>query len=217
MIKLVGFDLDGTIGDTIPMCIQALKKALGPYIKHELSDADIMQTFGLSEEGMIKQLVRNENWENALKDFYAVYSEMHEMCPQPFNGILDLLKELKSKVVFVALITGKGEKSCDITLKKYGMENCFDQIITGNPQRNTKCDAIKSLLFRYKLQPYEMVYVGDAISDISACVESNICCLSAAWATSDEVARELEEKNKNKVFYSIQSLKEFFIDCLCKS
>lgn len=31
MIKLVAFDLDGTIGDTIPMCLKALKKAVTPY------------------------------------------------------------------------------------------------------------------------------------------------------------------------------------------
>lgn len=34
MIKLVAFDLDGTIGDTIPMCLKALKKAVTPYVTH---------------------------------------------------------------------------------------------------------------------------------------------------------------------------------------
>lgn len=32
MIKLVAFDLDGTIGDTIPMCLKALKKAVTPML-----------------------------------------------------------------------------------------------------------------------------------------------------------------------------------------
>lgn len=35
MIKLVAFDLDGTIGDTIPMCLKALKKAVTPYVTHK--------------------------------------------------------------------------------------------------------------------------------------------------------------------------------------
>lgn len=34
MIKLVAFDLDGTIGDTIPMCLKALKKAVTPYVTY---------------------------------------------------------------------------------------------------------------------------------------------------------------------------------------
>ena len=31
MIKLITFDLDGTIADTIPMCIEAFKQAEVPY------------------------------------------------------------------------------------------------------------------------------------------------------------------------------------------
>ena len=46
MIKLVAFDLDGTIGDTLPMCIQAFKEATQPYAGRELSDEEVVQTFG---------------------------------------------------------------------------------------------------------------------------------------------------------------------------
>lgn len=69
MIRLIAFDLDGTIGNTIPMCIQACKKTVEPYIMRELSDTEVEQAFGLNEEGMIKQLVGSESWESALKDF----------------------------------------------------------------------------------------------------------------------------------------------------
>lgn len=30
MIKLIAFDLDGTIGDTVPMCIRAFEKRFLP-------------------------------------------------------------------------------------------------------------------------------------------------------------------------------------------
>ena len=56
MIKLVAFDLGGTIGDTIPMCLKALKKAVTPYvILMMLSENDILETFGLNEKGMNKK------------------------------------------------------------------------------------------------------------------------------------------------------------------
>mgnify|MGYP000054931313 FL=1 len=58
MIKLVAFDLDGTIGDTIPMCLQSLKKAVTPYVTlNDVSENDILETFGLNEKGMIKNLL----------------------------------------------------------------------------------------------------------------------------------------------------------------
>ena len=37
MLKLVAFDLDGTIGETIDMCIQAFRKAVSPYTGRSLS------------------------------------------------------------------------------------------------------------------------------------------------------------------------------------
>ena len=49
MIKLIAFDLDGTIGETVPMCIRAFEKAVSPYAGRTLSEREITQTFGLNE------------------------------------------------------------------------------------------------------------------------------------------------------------------------
>ena len=60
------FDLDGTIADTIPMCIKAFQNSVSPYADHELSREDILHTFGLNEIGMVKA-VAGQNWEKAKK------------------------------------------------------------------------------------------------------------------------------------------------------
>ena len=54
MIKLVAFDLAGTIGDTIPMCLKALKKAVTPYVTHNplpFPDMGPVQNPGKGERG----------------------------------------------------------------------------------------------------------------------------------------------------------------------
>ena len=76
MIKLVAFDLDGTIADTIPMCIEAFKQAVSPYASKILSENDIVKTFGLNEEGMIKEVV-SEDWEKALRIDNRVEEELN--------------------------------------------------------------------------------------------------------------------------------------------
>ena len=146
MIKLVAFDLDGTIGDTIPMCLKALKKAVTPYVTlNDVSENDILETFGLNEKGMIKKLV-GYNWEEALNDFYVIYEQMHIMCPRPFDGITELIEKLKKKSILIALVTGKGEKSCAITLRQFNMDTCFDKVKTGNPFKNNKAENFRELL-----------------------------------------------------------------------
>ena len=169
MIKLVAFDLDGTIGDTIPMCLKALKKAVTPYVTlNDVSENDILETFGLNEKGMIKKIVG-------------------------YN-------------ILIALVTGKGEKSCTITLRQFNMDTCFDKVKTGNPFKNNKAENFRELLADYKLQPDEMIYIGDTVSDIVSCREVGIRCLSASWVTSCLDAQKLEAHNAGNVFYSIASL-----------
>ncbi len=45
-IKAVIFDLDGTLADTLPLCIQAFRQSVEPLIKRSISDDDIIATFG---------------------------------------------------------------------------------------------------------------------------------------------------------------------------
>lgn len=213
MIKLVAFDLDGTIGDTLPLCIKAFRMAIEPHIKHDLSEEDITQTFGLNEEGMIKQVIANDNWKIALNDFYTIYEEIHTLCPHPFKGIVELIKELKDKSIPIVLITGKGKKSCDISLKQFGMNKLFDKVETGSPEKNRKSEAIKNILYSYNLSSNEMVYIGDAVSDILECNKAGIRCLSAAWAKSANL-EELIKYNKEYVFQNINSMKEYLFTTL---
>ena len=76
MFKIVAFDMDGTIADTIPMCIKAFRNSISPYIGHELSREEILHTFGLNETGMVKAVV-SQNWESAIEDFYCQYELLH--------------------------------------------------------------------------------------------------------------------------------------------
>ncbi|MDR0711990.1 MAG: HAD family hydrolase [Prevotellaceae bacterium] len=212
MIKLVAFDLDGTIGETISMCIQAFREAVTPYADRQLSREEIVQTFGLNEEGMIKKIA-GEHWEEALRDFYVRYKALHVACTSPFEGVKELLRELKARNVLVALVTGKGKYSCQITLEQFGMESCFDCIETGSPEKNRKAEAFLHLQSKYGLQPDELVYVGDAVSDVTSCRDAGIRCLSAAWAQSADLS-QLEKCNEGHVFLTVKAVAEYIMQIL---
>ncbi|KAA5508182.1 HAD hydrolase-like protein, partial [Bacteroides caccae] len=187
--------------------IKAFKQAVSPYAGHVLSEREIVQTFGLNEEGMIK-MVAGEKWQEALHDFYPIYERMHEECPKPYEDICELIKTLRAAGILVALITGKGEKSCMITLEKFGMQNLFCSIKTGSEDKPNKAEAITELLHFYQLNEEEFCYVGDTVSDVAACRTAGVTCLSAAWSAGADVTA-LKEANPSKVFSSVQDLLRF--------
>lgn len=89
------------------------------------------------------------------------------------------------------------------------MKTSFAKVITGNAERNIKAEALKGLLCDYHLAANEVVYVGDALSDITECRKANVMCLSAAWNIPQSENRALESYNPKNVFYSIFSLSEY--------
>lgn len=207
MMKIVAFDLDGTVADTIPMCIEAFCESVSPYTDHTLTEKEVIQTFGLNEIGMVKAVVKND-WANALCDFYKKYNILHDEVNAPFPGIYELISWLKEHEIFVALITGKGKRSCDISLKKLKLENIFDEILYGSERKPNKAENINYLIKKYSIPKSGFYYVGDTKHDVTVCKEVGVTCLSAAWQELS-YGDILEKENKGLVFYSVSELREY--------
>lgn len=182
-IKGVIFDFDGTLADTLPLCIKAFKQALLKFTGIEYSDQQIMDRFGPTEEGMIKQMVPDKA-EECLEHFLHLYKEFHVDYPDSFEGIKDVLDLLRQKQIKIALVTGKGPVSADISLKYLNLLNYFDIIETGSPDGAAKPYYISKVLSRWNLKPEETAYVGDTAYDVTAAKEAGIIPLSVLWAST---------------------------------
>ena len=200
-IKAVIFDLDGTLANTLPLCIQAARESVEPLINRSLSDEEIIATFGPSEEGTIMALAP-DHYDKGVTDYLHFYNALHEMCPAPFHGIKDLLILLKNKQVRLAMVTGKGRHTTDISLKKFGLQYFFEIIETGLPAGPRKAEAIQVVLdFFADISKDEVVYVGDAPTDITASRNAGIPVVAVAWAETAE-PEKLKALNPDELFYT---------------
>lgn len=207
MIKMIAFDMDGTVGDTLPLCVQVFGEAVSPYAGHKLSEVEIVRTFGPNEEGMIKAVIQN-GWEQALADYHKLYESMHASCMEPFDGIRELIQSLKDKGILVAMITGKGAESCQITLEKFRMKELFCDVETGRADYPCKAEAILKLLDKYHLRKEEFCYVGDEVTDVRACHAAGVRCLAAAWKPNASKER-LKAENSWYVFEQVEDLRYY--------
>jgi len=209
-IELSAFDLDGTLGNTIPTCIEALRRAASPYVGHTLSDGEITRDFGINETGIVKNMVP-EHWREALDNYHREYAVLQAKAGGPFEGIKELLDTLRARGTRVALVTGKGEISCKITLECLKLDGCFDDVLTGGEQENIKARSLGKLVEKYCLDPSQCVYVGDAVSDVEQARKAGMNCLSALWAgTTDK--EELRKVNPEFLFNTVGELREYLLD-----
>jgi HAD superfamily hydrolase (TIGR01509 family) len=208
--KTIIFDLDGTIADTLPLCIAAFKNSIEPLLGAELTEEAIVATFGPSEEGTIRKLIPQHE-EAGVKAYLEHYEQLHYTCPAPFPGVVDLLEMLTSKGVQIAMVTGKGIHSTRLSLKQFGLEKYFEVLETGSPNGPDKINGIRRVLARLNADPAETLYIGDAPSDIIYCKEVGIPIAAAAWATTAD-PEKLLALNPEWIFFSIEEFGDWIIE-----
>ena len=186
-MKLRGviFDLDGTLANTLPLGIAAFRQAIEPLAGWSPTDAEIIGTFGPSEEGTIRALIP-EHYDAGIAAYLHHYEMLHPSWPEPFPGIPTLLDGLKARGVRLALVTGKGPHSTVISLKWFGLETAFEEIEVGSPTGPRKAEAIRDILTKWGMEPSEVVYVGDAPSDVTASREAGVAVIGAGWAETTD-------------------------------
>jgi HAD superfamily hydrolase (TIGR01549 family) len=199
------FDLDGTLANTLPLCIRAFREAIEPAVGRAVSDAEIIATFGPSEEGTIRALAPH-NYDESLAAYLHHYERLHPACPALFGGMMDLLRDLRRHGVRLGLVTGKGERSTLLSLRQFGLEDMFELVETGSPPGPRKPEALRIILDAWALAPGEAVYIGDVPSDVTAARAVGMPVVSVAWAGTADMA-SLRAENPDFMAASVEGLR----------
>ncbi|HVO75666.1 MAG TPA: HAD family hydrolase [Ignavibacteriaceae bacterium] len=207
--KGIIFDIDGTLTSTNELIFASFNHIAKKYLNRTFSDKELISFFGPTEDVILKKWC-GDNYEKARKDYYDFYTENHHLADL-YPGIKDILKDLKSKKIFLSVFTGKGKNAATITLKKLEIYNFFDMIITGDDVKEHKPspEGIHIFLEKFKLKKEEVLMIGDAISDIKASRKAGIKIASVVW---DSYAKEeIKKLGSDYVFSTVEELKEHLL------
>lgn len=187
MLKGIIFDMDGTLGDTLQLCVEAYRGATEELTARRPSAEEVVSYFGLSDRGVLGGLLGMppDSPELPIETFVRIYCERHdELAPAPFAGAAELLHRLKAKGLKLALLSGKEHYTGEPTLEKFGMQGVFDLKLYGDPYYNCKADNLKRAMEAWQLSPQEIIYIGDAPSDIALSHSVGVAIINAAWCSN---------------------------------
>jgi pyrophosphatase PpaX len=200
------FDMDGTLTQTNQLIYDAFNLIAEKYLHRRLTPEEIITFFGPPEKEAVQNMIGPEHIEEAMVEYYRFYNERHTALASLYPGIIDILRFLHSKGVLVALFTGKGRRTTDITLEMFEIERFFDITITGDDVEEFKPsgEGIRTILSRFSLRPDEVLMVGDAVVDVLAAREAGADVASVVW---DSYGRhEVMQLNADYVFENVDSL-----------
>ncbi len=203
--KGIIFDIDGTLTFTNRLIFDSFNHVTNKYLNKIFSDEEIIKLFGPTEDVILKQLCKG-NYEAARKDYYKYYQENHFIA-QLYDGIRELIIDLKKDNLLLSIFTGKGRTSSLITLDELGITDFFDLIVTGDDVENHKPspEGINKFLEKFNLNPAEVLMIGDAPSDIIASKEAGVEIASVVWDSYSE--NEVRKLNSKNIFHTVNELR----------
>ena len=211
MNKAFVFDMDGTLGETVPLAIEAVKAAYRRLNLPVPSDGDIVSHFGPTEKGLF-QMMDEKNCGMLYAEYLKAYAALHGVyAPKPFSGIEDVLKKISSAGIRLGIVTGKSRDSAKITLDKFGLGGYFSEVACGGPTGSVKTQRILGLAKKWELSADNIYYVGDSPQDVLDSRKAGAHPLSAAWSKIVD-KKALEACSPEMVFDTVDAFGKWLDD-----
>ena len=200
-ITTVIFDLDGTLLDTLEDLKNAVNYALRVCGMPERTLSEIRQFVGNGVRNlMIRVVPQGEDhpeFEHAFAVFKEYYGEHCNDATKAYEGISELLQELKNMGYVLAIVSNKIDSAVQDLNRRY-----FPQVDVAigdreDLRRKPEPDSVFLALKELGRTKEEAVYVGDSDVDLLTAQNAGLPCISVLWGFRD---REfLEERGATTV------------------
>ncbi len=193
-IKLIIFDFDGTIADTLSLSIEIVNSLSSIYNYAKITDENISYLRTKSAQEIVKL---------SGIPFYKVPSvaiKFHKEFQvragdlKLFDGLRQVL-EILSHNYELGILTSNSKSNVSNFLEKNNVSTFFSFIVC-NQGLFGKSSLLKKIIKKKELTNDEVIYVGDETRDIEAAHKSKIKSVAVSWGFN---ARDLLEKYKADV------------------
>lgn len=185
-IRIVIFDLDGTILDTLRDLHDSLDHVLAAHGLPERSMDEVRRFVGNGlrrlVERAVPQTAGTARTESVYADFRKYYAEHAADTTRPYPGIPELLAELKARGVSRAVVSNKADKVVRKLCADYfpGLLDAAVGEIAGRAPKPSP-DAVHAVLEELSLRPGDAVYVGDSEVDVETAKNAGLSALMVSW------------------------------------
>ncbi|KAB0499084.1 HAD-IA family hydrolase [Pseudomonas vancouverensis] len=168
--KLLIFDWDGTLADSIGRIVEAMHVASERSGFALRDDFAVKGIIGLGLPEAIRTLYPEITDPEllAFRDFYAEHYIAAEAVPSPlFEGVLESMEAFRAEGYHLAVATGKARRGLDRVLKAHGWENYFD-ITRAADETASKPHPLmlEQILAHCEVRPEQALMVGDSSFDL---------------------------------------------------
>lgn len=205
MKRLVIFDLDGTLTNTLKSIQKSANMALeahgfAPY------EVDRYRYFvGNGSAELIRQCLLHDgdtelaHFDEVMRKYEEVFEKycMYEV--KPYDGIMELLAQLKRRGFLLAVNSNKPQAQTEDVIRSIFGKDMFDLVVGQIAERPRKPapDGVEFILSKLGVTKEETIYLGDTSIDMQTGTSAGVFTIGALWGFRDRA--ELEENHADAI------------------
>ncbi|GAB6389919.1 phosphoglycolate phosphatase [Stutzerimonas marianensis] len=189
--RLVMFDLDGTLMDSVPDLAAAVDKMLMLLGRKPAGIEQVRDWVGNGSRVLVRRAlagglqhegVANELADEALALFMQAYSGGHALTAV-YPGVRDCLDWLRERDIKLAIITNKPAQFIEPLLEEKGLAGYFQWLIGGDtlPQQKPDPAALFYVMGKADVAPADALFIGDSRNDVRAAKAAGVPCVALSY------------------------------------
>ncbi|MDH1263193.1 phosphoglycolate phosphatase [Pseudomonas sp. GD03944] len=214
--RLVMFDLDGTLVDSVPDLAAAVDKALLTLGRPAAGVERVRDWVGNGARVLVRRALagslQHEQVDDALARealelFMAAYAESHTLTTV-YPGVPEVLDALQQGGVALAIVTNKPERFVAPLLDEKGLGDYFRWIVGGDtlPQQKPDPAALLHVLELAGIPRSQALFVGDSRNDVLAARAAGVTCVALSYGYNH--GRPIAEEEPALVLDDLRALLE---------
>ncbi len=194
MTKVIIFDFDGTIADTVDALVSVANRLAADFGYIQITSEELSILRNLTSREIIKY--------SGISIFKIpflvkkVKSELKNKIPElkPIPGMQEALVELRNQGHRLGIITSNSQDNVAEFLRINNLDNLFEFVYSGVTIFG-KTTIINNVLRQKQIKTQEVIYVGDETRDIEASKKANIKVVAVTWGFNSPEALAKQKPN----------------------
>ncbi|MCM8782816.1 MAG: HAD family hydrolase [Candidatus Omnitrophica bacterium] len=204
-LRLVIFDLDGTLVDAYPAIIESFNFTMQRLGYPKRSDAVIRKAVGWGDENLLKPFIKEKD----LARVVSIYRKHHKKSllrkSHLYPGVLKVLYSLKQKNLKIAIASNRPRRFTLMLIRHLVLDKYIDYVLCADKIKYIKPHPyiLNKILEHFKVSPNESIFVGDMVIDAQAGKAAGIRTVLVSGGSSS-----LKDLKKQKPFRIIKRLSD---------
>lgn len=170
--KALLFDNDGTLVDTEKCILESVKHVFDVCLDEQNPDLEEFKTLiGLPTNDQFAHYTDDQEKVEEMTATYRAHNiNIIDEMSENFEGLPEVLAELKRRGYFMGIVTSKRHTMCQKGLDTLGLDGIFEYI-QGNEDwhvHKPEPGAMTHACEQISLDPKDVVYIGDSVFDMKS-------------------------------------------------